>query len=45
MKLSALYAEENFLLILGKGNKERLVPISKSTKQTLRLEKLKEEVD
>lgn len=35
MKLSALYAEENFLLILGKGNKERLVPISKSTKDKI----------
>jgi len=31
MKLSAIYAEKNFLLVQGKGNKERLVPISENT--------------
>ena len=31
MKLSATYAEKNFLLVQGKGNKERLVPISENT--------------
>ncbi|MHA7877460.1 MAG: site-specific tyrosine recombinase XerD [Bacteroidota bacterium] len=29
LKISHLYAEEGFLRILGKGNKERLVPIGK----------------
>ena len=28
MKLSAIYAEERFVCIMGKGSKERLVPIS-----------------
>lgn len=30
LKMSHLYAEEGFLRILGKGNKERLVPIGQS---------------
>ena len=30
MKLSATYAEKNFLLVQGKDNKERLVPISEN---------------
>ena len=36
MKLSATYAEKNFLLIQGKGNKERLVPISKNTEDKIK---------
>ena len=36
MKLSSIYAEKNFLLIQGKGNKERLVPISESTEDKIR---------
>ena len=28
LRLSCLYAEERFIRVLGKGNKERLVPIS-----------------
>tara|TARA_B100000686_G_C16742269_1_gene947280 strand:- start:76 stop:993 length:918 start_codon:yes stop_codon:yes gene_type:complete len=35
MKLSSIYEDKNFLLISGKGNKERLVPISKKTRETL----------
>ncbi len=35
MKLSSIYEDKNFLLITGKGNKERLVPISKQTRETL----------
>ena len=36
MKLSATYAEKNFLLIQGKGNKERLVPISENTEDKIK---------
>ena len=36
MKLSSIYAEKNFLLIQGKGNKERLVPISENTEDKIR---------
>ena len=36
MKLSATYAEKNFLLIQGKGNKERLVPISENTENKIK---------
>ena len=36
MKLSATYAEKNFLLVQGKGNKERLVPISKNTEDKIK---------
>jgi integrase/recombinase XerD len=35
MKLSSIYEDKNFLLVSGKGNKERLVPISKNTRETL----------
>ena len=35
MKLSSIYEDKNFLLVSGKGNKERLVPISKKTRETL----------
>lgn len=35
MKLSSLYEDKNFLLIIGKGNKERLVPISDNTRVTI----------
>ncbi len=35
MKLSSVYEDKNFLLISGKGNKERLVPISKNTRKSL----------
>ena len=36
MKLSATYSEKNFLLIQGKGNKERLVPISENTEDKIK---------
>jgi integrase/recombinase XerD len=36
MKLSATYAEKNFLLVQGKGNKERLVPISENTEEKIK---------
>ena len=36
MKLSATYAEQNFLLVQGKGNKERLVPISENTENKIK---------
>ena len=35
MKMSSIYEDKNFLLVSGKGNKERLVPISKKTRETL----------
>ena len=35
MKLSSIYEDKNFLLVSGKGSKERLVPISKKTRETL----------
>lgn len=35
MKISSLHEKKNFLLIYGKGNKERLVPISNNTKKTI----------
>ncbi len=35
MKLSSIYEDKNFLLVSGKGNKERLVPISIKTRETL----------
>ncbi len=35
MKLSSIYEDKNFLLVSGKGNKERLVPISRNTRETL----------
>ena len=37
LKISNIYREDEFLRIIGKGNKERLVPISKSTIKTLDL--------
>ncbi len=36
MKLSATYAEKNFLLVQGKGNKERLVPIGENTEDKIK---------
>ena len=36
MKLSATVSEKNFLLIQGKGNKERLVPISENTEKNIK---------
>ncbi|MDG2417113.1 MAG: site-specific tyrosine recombinase XerD [Pelagibacterales bacterium] len=36
MKLSAMYAEKNFLLVQGKGNKERLVPVSENTEDKIK---------
>ena len=36
MKLSATYAVKNFLLVQGKGNKERLVPISENTEDKIK---------
>ena len=35
LKLSSLYLDEEFVRVLGKGNKERLVPISKRAIQEL----------
>ncbi len=35
LKLSSLYLEEEFIRVLGKGSKERLVPISKKAIQEL----------
>ena len=35
MKISSLHEKKNFLLIYGKGNKERLVPISNNTIKTI----------
>ena len=37
MKLSAIYAEERFVCIMGKGSKERLVPISDTALHELEL--------
>lgn len=37
LKLSHLYAEEGFVRVLGKGNKERLVPIGKVALKYLRV--------
>ena len=37
LKISNIYREDEFLRIIGKGNKERLVPISKSIIKTLDL--------
>lgn len=37
LKLSHLYAEEGFLRILGKGNKERLVPIGQTALKHIHL--------
>jgi integrase/recombinase XerD len=37
MKLSQLYLEEEFVRVMGKGNKERLVPISKRAIKELQL--------
>lgn len=36
LKISNIYVEDEFLRIIGKGNKERLVPISKSIIKTLK---------
>jgi integrase/recombinase XerD len=35
LRISALYEKKNFLLVYGKGNKERLVPIDKNTLGTI----------
>lgn len=35
LKISNIYVEDEFIRVFGKGNKERLVPISKSTLKTL----------
>ena len=35
MTLASLYQDKNFIIISGKGNKERLVPISKDTQGTI----------
>jgi len=36
LKISSIYFEDEFLRIIGKGNKERLVPVSKSALDRLR---------
>lgn len=36
LKMSALYLDEQFVRIMGKGNKERLVPISENTIKQLK---------
>jgi integrase/recombinase XerD len=35
MTLASLYQDKNFIIIIGKGNKERLIPISKDTQDTI----------
>ena len=35
MTLASLYQDKNFIIISGKGNKERLIPISKDTQDTI----------
>ena len=35
MTLASLYQDKNFIIISGKGNKERLIPISKDTQNTI----------
>ena len=35
LRISALHEKKNFLLVYGKGNKERLVPIDKNTLSTI----------
>ena len=35
MTLASLYQYKNFIIISGKGNKERLIPISKDTQNTI----------
>ena len=35
MTLASLYQDKNFIIILGKGNKERLIPVSKDTQNTI----------
>ena len=35
MTLGSLYQDKNFIIISGKGNKERLIPISKDTQDTI----------
>jgi integrase/recombinase XerD len=35
MTLASLYQDKNFIIITGKGNKERLIPISKDTQDTI----------
>lgn len=35
LKISNIYKEDEFLRVIGKGNKERLIPISQSTLKTL----------
>lgn len=37
MKISHLYFEEGFIKVLGKGNKERLVPINSYTQKFIRI--------
>ena len=37
LKMSSLHEKKNFILIHGKGNKERLVPIDQTTLETLNL--------
>ena len=37
LKISNIYVKDEFIRVFGKGNKERLIPISKSTLKTIEL--------
>ena len=49
LKISNIYIKDEFIRIIGKGNKERLVPISKSIIKTLKLylegERIQQEIN
>src|SRR5690625_7530198 len=43
LKLSHLFFDENYILVIGKGNKQRLVPISNHTIKYINIYKRSEE--
>ena len=49
LKISNIYIKDEFIRIIGKGNKERLIPISKSIIKTLKLyiegERMQQEIN